>query len=453
MRKKKKIILITSYILAGFTAMGGLALSYYAQAAELRLQMENTYRHAFSELVSGVGELDTALQKSQYATSPELLSAVCTEVYGKALSAEYALSELPFATYEFENTSGFLTKVGDFAFMLSKKAGSGETVNDETYQNLTKLSETATVLSTNLNELMGEVDKTGVSIGRMQAVTQEAAKIGDMATGGILKDNFSVMEGEFPETPTLIYDGPFSSHIGDLKPKLLEGKNEVSQEEAMKIASSFMSIGKNVLKPDGERGGNMPVYIFYGNTDGGTVSIEVTKQGGIVSAAFNSRVVRNSVIEAKDAVKIAGRFLQKAGYKDMKQSYEINDGNILVVNYAYTKDGVICYPDLVKVSVALDNGKIVGFESQGYVMNHTERTIPQTVVEENTAKEKVSPHLKVLSHNMAIIPTGGKNEVFCHEFICENNSGNHYIVYVNAESGKQEKILILMESENGTLTI
>jgi germination protein YpeB len=453
MKIKKKRILITSYILAAFAAMGGLALSYYAQAAQLRLQLENTYRHAFSELVSGVSELDAALQKSQYATSPELLGAVCTEVYGKALSAEYALSELPFATYEFESTSGFLTKVGDYAFMLSKNAGSGQAVNDETYQNLTKLSETATVLAGNLNELQKEVDKSGVSIGRMKAVTQEAARIGDEATGNILKDNFSVMEGEFPETPTLIYDGPFSSHIGDLKPKLLEGKNEVSPEAALNTASSFMSIGKGVLKPDGERGGSLPVYIFYGNTDGGTVSIEVTKQGGIVTAAFNSRVVRNSVIAPKDAVKIADRFLQKAGYKDMKQSYEINDGNILVVNYAFTKDGVICYPDLVKVSVALDNGKIVGFESQGYTMNHTDRTIPQVSVDENTAKQKVSPHLKVLAHNLAIIPTSGKNELFTHEFICENDNGNHYIVYVSAETGKLEKILILIESENGTLTI
>ena len=61
--------------------------------------------------------------------------------------------------------------------------------------------------------------------------------------------------------------------------------------------------------------------------------------------------------------------------------------------------------------------------------------------------------LKVLAHEMAIIPTSGKNETFCHEFKCENGDGSRYIVYINAETGNEEKILILLENENGTLTI
>jgi germination protein YpeB len=137
----------------------------------------------------------------------------------------------------------------------------------------------------------------------------------------------------------------------------------------------------------------------------------------------------------------------------MKQSYQIDDGGILTVNYAFTKDNVICYTDLIKVSVALDNGKIVGFESQGYIMNHTDRTIPAVSINEEEAVKKVSSLLKVLAHEMAIIPTSGKNEVFCHEFKCENGDGSRYIVYVNAETGAQEDILILIESQNGTLAI
>jgi hypothetical protein len=61
--------------------------------------------------------------------------------------------------------------------------------------------------------------------------------------------------------------------------------------------------------------------------------------------------------------------------------------------------------------------------------------------------------LKELLHELAIIPTSGKNEVFCHEFKCENGDGSRYIVYVNAETGAQENILILIESQSGTLTI
>ena len=137
----------------------------------------------------------------------------------------------------------------------------------------------------------------------------------------------------------------------------------------------------------------------------------------------------------------------------MEQSYQIENGNTLIVNYAYTEQDVVCYTDLIKVYVALDNGKVIGFEAQGYVMHHTARTIPEAAVGKDEAQTKISPYLTVLSHQMAVIPTSGKNEIFCHEFKCENTDGSHYIVYINAETGREEKILILIEDETGTLTI
>ncbi len=453
MRRKKRIVLLTSYTLAGFIALGGLAYSYHLKAEGYKLQLENDYQRAFSELVFGVSELDTSLQKSLYAITPSMLSSVCTEVYGKAQAAQYALGELPFSTDQFQNTSGFITKIGDYTYMLSKKAGSGEAIGDEEQQNLVKLSQTATVLADNLNQLMADVNADGVSIAKMEALSRTAGKIGSDATSGILEDNFSLMEGEFPETPTLIYDGPFSSHIAGRTPKLLEGKDEITAEEALKKAAAFMGTRSSIIKESGERGGNLPAYMFYANDEGGTISFEVTKKGGIVTDVFNSRLVKSSIISQKDAVKIATRFLKQKGYHSMKQSYQYADGNTLTVNYAYVKDGVICYPDLIKVSVALDNGKIVGFEAQGYIMNHTERTIPDVKTDENEAKKKVSPLLKVLAHELAIIPTGGLNEVFCHEFKCENGDGSHYMVYVNAQTGAEENILVLIENENGTLAM
>jgi germination protein YpeB len=453
MRKKKRIILLTSYILAGFIVMGGVAYSYHLKAEGYKLQLENGYQHAFSELVSGVSELDTSLQKSMYATSPSMLSSVCTEVYGKAQSAQYALGEMPFSTDEFQNTSGFITKVGDYAYMLSKKAGTGAAVGEEEQKNLAKLSQTATVLADNLNQLMADVNMTGVSIGKMEAVSSTAAKIGSDATSNVLKDSFTIMEGEFPETPTLIYDGPFSSHIAGMTPKLLEGEEEIASDAALQKAAAFLGTKSSIIRSSGERGGNLPVYMFYANDEGGTISFEVTKKGGYIAAVFNSRLVKSSTIKPMDGVKIAERFLQQKGYNNMKQSYQIVEGNVLTVNYAYTTDNVICYTDLIKVSVALDNGKIVGFESQGYIMNHSERTIPAVKVDENEAKKKVSNLLTVLSHVMAIIPTSGKNEVFCHEFKCENSDGSRYIIYINAETGNEEKILILIENQSGTLTI
>lgn len=112
-----------------------------------------------------------------------------------------------------------------------------------------------------------------------------------------------------------------------------------------------------------------------------------------------------------------------------------------------------CYPDLAKVGVALDTGDVVSFESEGYLMNHGDRTLPAPAVSEAEAAAQVDGSLTVLAHQLALIPTGGEYEVLCHEFKCQNASGGHVLVYVDAADGRQERILLLQEDENGTLVI
>ena len=113
----------------------------------------------------------------------------------------------------------------------------------------------------------------------------------------------------------------------------------------------------------------------------------------------------------------------------------------------------LCYSDLVKVSVALDSGKVCGFEAKGYLTAHCHRELPEMAVDAGTAQTAVTEDLEVLAVQTALVPSDGKYETLCHEFKCADASGRHCIVYVNAQTGQQEKILLLLEDENGTLTI
>ncbi len=116
-------------------------------------------------------------------------------------------------------------------------------------------------------------------------------------------------------------------------------------------------------------------------------------------------------------------------------------------------DGVLIYPDLIRVSVALDDGDIVGFEANGYLSNHRARDLAVATVSENSARQKVSRDLTVLSGQLALIPTAGEYEVLCMEFKCQTEDGRHIIIYVNAITDEEEKILLLLEDETGTLII
>ena len=107
----------------------------------------------------------------------------------------------------------------------------------------------------------------------------------------------------------------------------------------------------------------------------------------------------------------------------MKDSYYEVANGICTMNFAYEQDGVTCYPDLVKVGVALDTGSVVFFDARGYLMNHQEREFSAPMLTDTTAREILSPSLTVQSQNMAVIPTSGMNEAYCYEFLCEGREG------------------------------
>ena len=68
------------------------------------------------------------------------------------------------------------------------------------------------------------------------------------------------------------------------------------------------------------------------------------------------------------------------------------------------------------------------------------------------AKAKLNPKLEILSEGKAIIPTDFQTELTTYEFkgkIGENN----FIVYVNVENGKEEKIFMILDTPGGTLAI
>ena len=62
-------------------------------------------------------------------------------------------------------------------------------------------------------------------------------------------------------------------------------------------------------------------------------------------------------------------------------------------------------------------------------------------------------NMEILSEQLTLIPTAGQDERLCWEFKCRTDDERHVLIYVNAVTGQQEKILLLLEDENGTLTL
>ena len=446
-------VLAVSFTAAAFAVSVGFGVQGYARAEDYRRQLDNGYRQAFTELTTAAGELDAALEKVTYATTPALFASLCAQAYAKALAAQSALGELPYGNVELEQTAAFFAKAGDYAMAMARGAGAEGVCTDESRETLRGLAAAAGELSATLQALQLQLDGGALhpeDVAAVEARLAAAAEDGGQITGG---SAFQTVEADFPQVPTLIYDGPFSEHLSSRTPQMLEGLPQVTEEEARRAAAAFAGLRAEVFTRTSDGAGELPAWGFSALADGGELYVEITKQGGQVLQMLSSRPVGEAALSRKEGVEQAAAFLEEHGYRDMAPSYFLEGDGILTVHFAPVLDGVYCYPDLVKVGVALDNGDVVSFEAHGYLMNHGAREPAAPAVSADEAAERVDSSLTILSRQLALIPTGGEYEVLCHEFKCQNADGGHVLVYVNAATGQQERILLLLEDENGTLVI
>lgn len=266
---------------------------------------------------------------------------------------------------------------------------------------------------------------------------------------------FSNIDENFGEYAGLIYDGAFSEHIESAEKKGLTGE-EIDEEKAKQIAKEF--IGENRIKEINSNGlienGNIQVYDFNAKIDDGgsnDLTISIAKKGGhIVNMNFD-REVKTEVISQEEANEKGKEFLNSRGISDMKPTYYLKEGGIVTINYAYEQDGVTIYPDLIKLKVALDNGEILGAETTGYLNNHTKRSFPTAKISMEQAKSKLNKNLEITSEGLAIIPTEWKTEILCYEFKGKIDDTD-FLVYTNVETGREENILVIIDTPNGVLT-
>ena len=453
MEKRRVRVLAASFTAAAFAVSVGFGVQGHIRAEDYRRQLDNGYRQAFTELTTAAGELDAALEKVTYATTPALFASLCAQAYAKALAAQSALGELPYGNVELEQTAAFFAKAGDYAMAMARGAGAEGVCTDESRETLRGLAAAAGELSATLQALQLQLDGGALhpeDVAAVEARLAAAAEDGGQITSG---SAFQTVEADFPQVPTLIYDGPFSEHLSGRTPQMLEGLPQVTEEEARRAAAAFAGLRAEVFTRTSDGAGELPAWGFSALADGGELYVEITKQGGQVLQMLSSRPVGEAALSRKEGVEQAAAFLEEHGYRDMAPSYFLEGDGILTVHFAPVLDGVYCYPDLVKVGVALDNGDVVSFEAHGYLMNHGAREPAAPAVSADEAAERVDSSLTVLSRQLALIPTGGEYEVLCHEFKCQNADGGHVLVYVNAATGQQERILLLLEDENGTLVI
>lgn len=443
---KRCFVRIISFLTAVIIAVGVSAALNMNSSEQYRRSFEQNMTRNVEDLSAEIDNIKNTLYKGMYAGTPEMMTQLSSKLWSDASTAKSSLAQLPVSELHLENTYKFLSQVGNFSKSLAKRYSDGEALSTDDRKSLKTLSEYADRLAGNMWKVEKRINSGELSFEK--AVT-EVQRAENNEEPSYITEGFTDFEEGYDNYPTLIYDGPFSDHILEKEPEMLKGTTEVTLSDALKKAEKACGTTGLTHSDSNDEQGKMPSYIFTKDS----TTIAVTKNGGYLSYMLGDRKVSTRSLTALESVGKAKEYLTMLGINHITDTYYEISGNVCTVNFAGTENNIIMYTDLIKVSVAMDNGDILSFDGRGYITNHKKRNLSEPKITAEQARKKISTELTVTDTSLAVVPSAGTNELYCYEFHCTSPDGRQMLVYINADTGKEEQILLLEISENGTLTV
>ncbi len=438
----KRIQKIVAAAVAGalIVGLGIYSIVLSDQKNNLKNQLAAFYSKSFEELMTDMSSLQTKLCKLQAASGSNQYTLLLMDVWRQAGDTQSSISALPVSYITTSPLTQFMNRTGDYCRSLSKKFALGEDISKEDISQIQALAKSCEEVCDNLDEMWRQGYPSDSGFSEDVFMAQE-----DQAKGTLDFSN--------QEYPRLQYDGPFSESTEDKKPEGLGGK-EVSRQQAKKAAAEFLGTDINTIADDNDLNGDIACYGFSGENQ--EFSIYITKQGGQVLWYMRKTEIGISAVPTdakyKALTKTAQDYLKDKGYGNTESSYAQFYGGMAVINLAPLDGEVILYPDLIKVWVDIAKGEVAGIDTNNYLMSHKQRELKKPEITELQAKKNVNSDVKIENVRLALIPLETGAEKLCYEFTGKLNE-NDYIIYINAQTGIEEDILMIQHTNEGTLVM
>ena len=406
------------------------------RALNMRLSMER--QRDMTDVVSAMADIEVNLQKLLIASGASQSVNLLSETALLAQHVESGLSRLPLSHDAAAGAMKFAGQMGDYVRSLAAQVSGGGMLTTGDEAQIEQLLAACQGLNAHLSSVSEQLYTEP-----MENIDLYADASGDWPEAAITGESGM-------DYPSLIYDGPFSDGRTAGAPKGLTGAR-LTREQAREAAARYAGTTADRVMDAADSGGQFEAFGFAAQTDHGAVSVQVTGQGGHLlwmmpeAASFESRVGREECLRA------AKLYLADMGFGEMEQCFVQAYDGMIVANFASVQDGVLLYPDQVKVQVSQDTGTVVGAECSQYLMNHETRGSLSPGLTISQAQQTLSSRLRVRDARLCVIPTDG-GEQLCWEFRGEF-AGAAYYAYVDAHTGEAARILRVAQTEDGETAI
>ena len=407
-----------------------------------RQETEDSYNKALYNFIGDISNIKNEMLKLRITTNDTYTLTTLASIFAKANSSSSSLSSIPLSPNITEKINMYLTQTSDYSYTLMRAILNNKELKEE------EIRQNIDILYSKIDELDKALNSLYIQLNEKDIKWNELKEEGDKILNENITDVDSTISGKiikpFTDYEGIIYDGAFSNHILSLKPKSLTDRI-ISQEEAESLLKDkFETMNVQFIQ---ELDGQIELYEY--NVD--DIDVYITKRDGKLYQMIGNREVNEKRIDSKEAIEKAKDFLKLWNIENIEETYYQEINNTLTISFAAIQENVICYPDLIKVKVALDSGEILMVEANGYIFNNSFRVF-NPVNDESKAREKINSNITVEKTRLAIIPTESKDEVLCYEFL-GTIEDKKYLVYINTDTLVTEKIYILLDTPGGTLAI
>ncbi len=397
--------------------------------------LEGVYTSSYYSMVDNVNNLSVDLAK--YSTLSTTKAKTDT-IQDMMLDCNYILAGLSILPIDEENVvaaTKFFNQVNGLCEAYLKQMNNGKYLAIEQELVFDKIGIVVGEIKSNFNKQNYGMYDTGfnfvdASVFDNTGMNELSVGLGDLTNASI-------------EYPAMIFDGPFSSA---LETKIVKGlpKEEVTKEQAYDYLKNTVYANRDVqIIFERETNGDISTYDYLVKIEGKDFDVQVSKRGGLLITISSYAESGDPIMTGEQAVQLAPTFANNVGFENMESVWLEVHENVAYVNLAPVENGVVMYPDLVKVKIDLTSQEIIGFESLNYALNHVDREVEFNALE-SEAESLLGFDYSVLKSGKAVIRLDNGNEVETYEFETERIDGI-YFYYIDANKLEIVRIMKLVE--------
>jgi germination protein YpeB len=412
------------------------------RVSALTIQVNAGYEKALYEVAELLKGVQLSLEKLMVSGDDSQRQAQLSNIAKQCEGAQADLADIPLDPNFRGNTMKFVNQTGDYARVLATQLSNKLALTENDRKQLSSLYDACVKLNQELADIITRYEN-----GEMVFLPYEngvvTTQVQDLSSQSQINSSY----------PVLLYDGPFSDAKNGSDTQLKGA--QVSAKQAQDLLTQFVGTDRVIaVNYTGDNDIMGKCYQFDVQTnDNGVLTADVTATGGYVLDMMITQGIDpgQAKLSVDECTNLAQQFLQSRGFSDMTVSYWNQIGGYITINFAPTQNGVILYPDLMKVQVSLVNGKVIGIESANYLKNHASRNLVTPAVSMDAAIAAISSTLIPENARECVIPVEN-GEAQCWEISAATSDGTKYLVYIDVSTGLERVIFKVINENDGVLT-